>query len=153
MKTRAWLYLAGLLVVGIAGVGYAQYNYPPTSQPAQPQAADVKVELKTAITHAGFSASADALGSVRQHLGHTLNCIEGTKGKNFNQSWGHVCQGQGNGVLADLKAAAGGAPLMLVAEQADSLAVAGVKSKDMAEARYAAKGVAAVLTVIADNLK
>jgi len=152
MKIGARLYLAGLLVVGIAGVGYAQYNYPPTPQPAA-QAADVKVELKTAITHAGFSASADALGSVQQHLGHTLNCIEGTKGKNFNQSWGHVCQGQGNGVLADLKAAAGGAPLMLVAEQADSLAVAGVKSKDMAEARNAAKGVAALLMVIADNLK
>ncbi len=134
-------------------MGYAQYNYPPTPQPSQAQAADVKVELKTAITHAGFAASADALGPVQQHLGHTLNCIEGTKGKNFNQSWGHVCQGQGNGVLADLKAAAGGAPLMLVAEQADSLAVAGVKSKDTAEARNAAKGVGALLTVIADSLK
>ncbi len=40
---------------------------------------------------------------------------------------------------------------MLVAEQADSLALAGVKSKGLAEARNATKGVGALLTVVADN--
>ncbi len=113
----------------------------------------MKTQLKTAITHAGFAGRGDALGSVQQHLGHTLNCIEGTKGRNFNQSWGHVCRGQGNGILVDLKAAQGGGGFMLVAEQADSLALAGVKSKDLAEARNAAKGVGALLTIVADNLK
>jgi hypothetical protein len=53
----------------------------------------------------------------------------------------------------DLKAAQGGAGFMLVAGQADSLALAGVKSKDLAEARSAAKGVGALLAVVADNLK
>lgn len=53
----------------------------------------------------------------------------------------------------DLKATQGGVALMLVAEQADSLAVAGLKSKDLAETRNAAKGVGALLTVVADNLK
>ncbi len=150
MKPGVGVFVAGLVFVGMTGVSYSQYNYPSTPQP---QAGDVKTELKTAITHAGFAAGGDALGSAQQHLGHTLNCIEGAKGKNFNQSWGHVCQGQGNGILADVKAAPGGAALMLVAEQADSLAVAGVKSKDLAEVRNAAKGVGALLTVVADNLK
>ncbi len=158
MKPGVVLFVAGLVVVGMTAVSYSQYNYPSTPQPTNPpppraQAGDVKTELKTAITHAGFAAGGDALGSVQQHLGHTLNCIEGAKGRNFNQSWGNVCQGQGNGILADLKAASGGAALMLVAEQADSLAVAGGKSKDLAEVRNAAKGVGALLTVITDNLK
>ena len=159
MKLVGVLIATGLLVLSIGQMAFSQYNYPSTPQPApstptvQSPAGDVKTELKTAITHAGFSAGADALGSVQQHLGHTLNCIEGTKGRNFNQSWGHVCQGQGNGILVDLKATQGGAAFMLVAEQADSLALAGVKSKDLAEARNAAKGVGALLTVVSDNLK
>lgn len=158
MKPVAVLFVAGLLVLAIVEMSYSQYNYPSTPQPAKPQptqaqSGGVKTELKTAITHAGFAGGGDALAYVRQHLGHTLNCIEGTKGKNFNQSWGHVCQGQGNGILADLKAAQGGAGLMLIARQADSLALAGVKSGDLVEARNAAKGVGALLTVVADNLK
>ncbi len=160
MKFVVGLFVAGLLVLGIGEMSFSQYNYPSTPQPAHPTpkpvqapAADVKTELKTAITHAGFAGGGDALGYVQQHLGHVLNCIEGTKGRNFNQSWGHVCQGQGDGILVDLKVTPGGAALMLVANQADSLAVAGVKSKDLAEARNAAKGVGALLTVLADNLK
>lgn len=158
MKSIVVLFVAGMFVLGIGQIGFSQYNYPynypSTPQPAQPApSGDVKTELKTAITHAGFAGGGETLGSVQQHLGHTLNCIEGTKGRNFNQSWGHVCQGQGNGILVDLKAALGGAGFMLVAEQADSLALAGIKSKDLAEARNAAKGVGALLTVVADNLK
>jgi hypothetical protein len=158
MKPVVVLFVAGLIVLGIGQMSSSQYNYPSTPQPAQPAPSvqtqgGVRTELKTAITHAGFAGGGDALSSVQQHLGHTLNCIEGTKGKNFNRSWGHVCQGQGNGILVDLKAAHGGAEFMLVAGQADSLALAGVKSKDIAEARNAAKGVGALLTVVADNLK
>src|SRR5215472_5291652 len=160
MKPVGVLLAVGVLVLSIGQMGFSQYGpHPPAPQPApstptvQPQAGDVKTELKTAITHAGYSADADAMSSVQQHLGHTLNCIEGSKGRNFNQSWGHVCQGQGNGILVDLKATQGGPALMLVAEQADSLAVAGLKSKDLAETKNAAKGVGALLTVVADNLK
>lgn len=116
-------------------------------------AGDAKSQIKTAITHAGFAAGGTTLSYVQQHLGHALNCLEGTKGKNFNQSWGHVCQGQGNGILEDLKAAPGGADFMLVAQQADALAVAGVGSRNLNEARNAARGVTALLTVIQDNLK
>lgn len=153
MKLATALIVAGLLVSGIAGLSYAQYDYGPRSTPGPAQAADLKAQVKTAITHAGFASGGNVLSSVQQHLGHALNCIEGAQGKNFNQAWGHVCQGQGNGILVDLKTASSGADFTLVAQAADSLAVAGVNSKDLAGVRMAAKGVAALLTIIADNIK
>ncbi len=153
MNRVVTLIVAGLLVSGTGGLSYAQYDYRTRPSPAQAQTADIKTQVKTAITHAGFAGGGNTLSNVAQHLGHALNCIEGANGKNFNQSWGHVCQGQGNGILTDLKAASGGADFMLVGESADNLAVAGVKSKNLAEAKMVAKGVAALLTIIADNLK
>jgi hypothetical protein len=114
---------------------------------------DVKTELKTAVTHAGFAAGGDSMTYVVQHFGHVLNCLEGAKGRNFNQSWGNVCEGQGNGILEDLKAASGGADFALVAQAADTLTAAGVKNKNLGEVKMAAKGVAALLNIIADNLK
>lgn len=150
MRMAAVVIVAGALVFGVTGVSFAPYH----TQSAPPAAAaDVKTQLGTAVTHAGFAADGTSLGYVQQHLGHVLNCVEGTKGKNFNQSWGHVCQGQGNGILVDLKTASGGAAFMLVAESAGGLALDGVKSKELAEAKAAAKGVAALLKVIADSVK
>jgi hypothetical protein len=142
--------VAGALVFGVTGVSFAPYH----TQSAPPAAAvDVKTQLGTAVTHAGFAADGTSMGYVQQHLGHALNCVEGTKGKNFNQSWGHVCQGQGNGILVDLKTASGGAAFMLVAESAGTLASNGLRSKDLTEAKAAAKGVGALLKVVAENLK
>lgn len=114
---------------------------------------DVKAQLATAITHAGFAADGQSVGYVRTHLGHALNCLEGTRGKNFNAAWGNVCQGQGNGILVDLASASGGAVVILVASQADALAMAGTKSANLAEMKVAAKGVVALLKVVAENLK
>lgn len=150
MRMAAVVIVAGTLVFGVPGVSFAPYHT--QSAPPAP-AADVKTQLGTAVTHAGFAADGTSLGYVQQHLGHVLNCVEGTKGKNFNQSWGHVCQGQGNGILVDLKTASGGAAFMLVAEAAGGLALDGVKSKDLTEAKAAAKGVGALLKVVAENLK
>lgn len=123
-----------------------------TSLPAAPPG-DVKAQLATAVTHAGFAGDGQSVGYVRTHLGHALNCLEGMKGKNFNTAWGHVCQGQGNGILVDLASAPGGVAVKLVANQADFLAVAGTRSADLAEMRIAAKGVVALLKVVAENLK
>jgi hypothetical protein len=114
---------------------------------------DLKAQLRTAIQHAGFAAEGDSLGYVRLHLGHTLNCIEGPTGKNFDRGWGNVCQGQGNGIMADLRTAQGGATYRLVIDHADSLAAAGVASRDIPEIKAAAKSVGALLTVISDGLK
>lgn len=111
---------------------------------------DAKTQLVTAITHAGFAGDGQSVGYVRTHLGHALNCLEGSKGKNFNPAWGNVCQEQGNGILIDLASTPGGATVMLVATQAGALAVAGTKS---ANTRIAAKGVRALLRVVTENLK
>jgi hypothetical protein len=152
MKRVTAFGVATVLVFGLAVATYSQYDYPPSS-PARPQGTGVKAQLATAITHAGFAANGDSLGYIRQHLGHALNCLEGPKGPNFNRAWGNVCQGQGNGILVDLKTTAGGAAFLRVAEHADSLASSGVKSADQAEAKIAAKAVGALLTVIQNGLK
>lgn len=112
---------------------------------------DVRSQLRTAIQHAGFAAEGDALGYVRLHLGHTLNCIEGTSGKNFDRAWGHVCQG--NGIAPDLRSTPAGAPYRSIIEHADALAASGVAGRDLAETKAVAKAVRALLTVIADGLK
>ncbi len=140
--------LVGLLVLGLGQVNYAQYQY------NQPRAqADVKTQIQTAVTHAGFAADGTSAAYVQQHLGHVLNCIEGKGGKNFNASWGNVCEGQGSGILTDLKGTSGSAAVMLLVEHADGLAVTGVKSRDLTTARLAAKGVQALLKVVAENVK
>lgn len=152
MRITVALVAAGLVALGASWMSSAQ-EYGNPQPPAQAQGPDLKAQLRTAITHAGFAAGGNAPGYVEQHLGHALNCLEGPRGKNFNQSWGNVCQGQGNGILTDLKAAPGGGDFTLVAEQADALAAAGTKSKNLNEAKMAAKGVGALLSVIADNMK
>jgi hypothetical protein len=138
---------AAFLLVAV-GVAVAQYNY---GQPQQQ--ADVKAQIKTAITHAGFAVSGSTLNYVQQHLGHALNCIEGSKGKNFNASWGNVCEGQGNGILVDLKSAPGGVALVAEAERADSAALAGLKTKNLEETKTAAKSVSDTFTGVLGKLK
>lgn len=151
IRTTTGIALAAALILGVAVAAYAPYH---TQQPpAAAQGANLKQQLSTAVTHSGFAAEGTSLGYVQQHLGHTVNCLEGKQGKNFNASWGHVCEGQGNGILVDLKAVSDGATFKMVAEAAGELALGGVKSKDLNEAKVAAKGVQALLKVIADNLK
>jgi len=93
------------------------------------------------------------MASAVSHLGHVLNCIEGTKGKNFNASWGHVCQGQGDGILTDIKGAKNADNLMLVLEAADNLATAGVKARDLSAVQNAARGTGALLQIVLDGTK
>jgi hypothetical protein len=141
------------VVFGTAAVPHAQGDPAGPLRVAGPSGGDVKAQLNTAIVHAGFAGNGDSMGYVRQHLGHALNCIEGTSGKNFNRAWGHVCQGQGSGILQDLRATPGGPTFTLVIEHADSLAAAGLTRNDLAEARMAAKATAALLSVIEGNLR
>ncbi len=154
MKPVTVIMAVAALVFVAVGVGAAQSNYGNYGPPQAAQGGgDVKTQIRTAITHAGFAASGAALGYVQQHLGHALNCIEGSKGKNFNASWGNVCEGQGSGILVDLKAAPGGAALMPDAEKADTMAIAGLKTKNLDEAKNAAKGVSDALNSVLGKLK
>ncbi|MDQ7844386.1 MAG: hypothetical protein QN141_05475 [Armatimonadota bacterium] len=154
-RIPAVLVAAGLLV-GVAGAAaLGQYggsgggDYGPPAQAGNKAAG----QLRTAIEHAKNSAASQAAAAAVTHLGHALNCIEGTKGKNFNGSWGHVCQGQGDGILTDIKGERNAASVMIVLEAADELAAAGVKSGNLAAVQNAARGVAALLQIVMDGLR
>ncbi len=63
--------------------------------------------FKTAITHAGFAAKYDTMKEVTLHLHHVINCLVGTDDKMFDKAAGNPCQGQGKGIMPDLKAKGG----------------------------------------------
>jgi len=80
----------------------------PQGAVAQSGLAAAKTQLTTAIFHSGELAQrGSAVAASKTHLQHTMNCLEGTKGPNFNAAPGNPCQGQGNGILPDLQAAQG----------------------------------------------
>lgn len=74
--------------------------------PAQAPVTAAKTQLQTAIFHSGELAQrGTAVAGAKTHLQHTINCLEGAKGKNYNAAPGDVCRGQGNGIIPDLQAA------------------------------------------------
>ncbi|MGP0106513.1 hypothetical protein [Rhodoblastus sp.] len=64
-------------------------------------AADAAKEVKTAALHAGMASASDTLQMVRAHLHHTLNCLEGPKGADFDAKAMNPCKGQGMGAIPD----------------------------------------------------
>ena len=108
-------------------------------------AGDPSVELKTAMTHAGFAAKYEALKEVTMHLHHTLNCLVGPQDKLFDASAGNPCQGQGNGYLPDLKAAKGENNAYYDAWWAAQIAGQAVASNNLGAAKSAARLVDQVL--------
>lgn len=109
-----------------------------------------KTQAKTASAHASFAADGSSMSYVKEHLGHTLVCIEGEKGKNVHPAWENVCKGQGNGVLNDLRASKDGAAWIPVAEAADALAVSAMKSTNLAQIKTSARGVSELMRLIAE---
>src|SRR5437879_7872920 len=100
--------------------------------------AAAKTELGTALTHAGFAAQYDAVAEVELHLHHVVNCLEGSAGKNYNMGAGNVCQGQGNGIFADLKdSGMAGAHAAPYAQDRDQAATWGITSAMAKERRRA----------------
>ena len=112
-------------------------------------AAEPAAELKTAITHAGYSAKQEALPGATTHLHHALNCLVGPQGKGFDAAPGNPCQGQGNGYLPDLKASKGETDQYYEALWAARIAEQGLASKNLAETKAASRAVIAVLENIA----
>jgi hypothetical protein len=70
------------VVAGVAGI--AAFT-PPAAL------ADAAEAKSTAATHAGLAANQDAIGGVRTHLHHTLNCLVGPEGEGFDDSVGNPC--------------------------------------------------------------
>jgi len=143
------------LAQGYGGGGGSEPAQPPTPPPpsAAPSDAKVVAQLRTGIEHARNAAGSGAMAGAVSHLGHVLNCIEGSRGRNFNASWGHVCQGQGDGVVNDIKGLRNAENLMLVLESANSLAVAGVRARELGAVQSAARGVGSLLQVVLDGLR
>lgn len=151
-RARLGIVLAVALTFGIAAIAQAPYHTQPQPQPAPPASSGgaFKAQAKVASAHAGFAADGSTASYVKEHIGHVIACIEGSKGKNVNPSWMNPCGGQGSGVLNDLKASKGGDAWMPVAQAADSLAVAALGSANLAQAKNAAKGVSQLMKLVAD---
>lgn len=80
-------------------------------------------QLRTAFAHAGYSSKSKDAKMVHLHLYHTINCLEGRDGKDFNAAAGNPCKGQGNGALTDIS---GHPEIKTLMRQALSLATTAV---------------------------
>jgi hypothetical protein len=97
MRTVRWLVL-GTALAAVAAWGAA---------PSPAAMMGTGEEMKTAITHAGFAEKYDSMNEVSLHLHHVINCLVGPNDKMFDKMAGNPCQGQGNGILPDVKASMG----------------------------------------------
>jgi len=95
--------MARIVMLGIALLAAVTFG----AQAMFAQEMGLATELKTAITHAGFAEKYDTQKEVTLHLHHVLNCLVGSSDKMFDSGAGNPCQGQGNGILADIKAGMG----------------------------------------------
>lgn len=63
--------------------------------------ADAAMQIQTAAQHAQFASQATDLKMADAHLHHTLNCLEGPKGRGFDKKAENPCADQGNGAIPD----------------------------------------------------
>jgi len=119
---------------------------------------DVRKELQTAVYHAGELAQrGNAVAGSKLHLQHVINCLEGPSGANYRQAAGYPCDGQGGGIIPDLKEAAaskmpGADKALKEANLAWMLAVQAVAKTDVNEVQPWAKVVAQHLKAALDAL-
>ena len=91
-----------------------------------------KTELDTAIYHGKASADSGSVDTMKAHLHHVINCIEGSEGKAFDPSEVNPCKGQGNGIIPDLQAAGSqGAQALGHVQEADKIAVSSLGVSDL----------------------
>ncbi len=125
---------------------------------AQDPVAAARAQLTTAIFHAGELAQrGTAVSGTQLHTQHVINCLEGLQGRNFKAAAGHVCQGQGNGILVDLRAAVaagarGAETALKFADVASKLALQAVVMTDVNEAQPWTIVISRQLTIARDAL-
>ena len=133
------------LTLGVTPPALAPYHTRTKVAAANP-ADRAREQLNTAKTHAGFAAGAGSLSGVQQHSGHAVNCLVSADDKRFDKKWGNVCEGQGGGALADLKAAgARGADALKIVEEAAKVGVETLSRNDLAAAQTGAKKLSGML--------
>ena len=97
MRTARWLVL-GTVLAAFATAG---------ARPSPAAMTGMADEIKTAATHAGYAEKYDSMKEVSLHLRHVLNCLVGPGDKRFDKAAGDPCEGQGRGILPDIKASMG----------------------------------------------
>lgn len=142
--------LVGVVVMAVAVLLVSQ------SAPAQ-SVASLKQQLQTATFHAGELAQRGAIAATQTHLQHVVNCLVGPQGTQFNSAPGYPCQGQGNGIIPDLQAAAdagvGGAGKALrFANLSLTLALQAQRMADVNEAQPWALVISRQLKIASDSL-
>ncbi len=148
MKSRAIGLAAAVCVVMLATL--------PSNGAATP-AASAKTQLKTAAFHAGELAQKGTVSATHLHLHHTINCLEGPSGPDFNAQAGYPCQDQGHGAIPDLKAAvaakvAGANAALADANSALRPALQGEATNDAAQAKSLAAQASQRLTRAANEI-
>ncbi|HEY3247782.1 MAG TPA: hypothetical protein VGK88_05780 [bacterium] len=155
MRMAAW-FVAGASILVMTVAAFAQGyggGYDPNPPTGTASGSALMDQFKAAQTHATFAAQSDALASVRSHLAHVVNCLEGSKGANFSAAEMNPCQGMGNGIIPDLVAR--GAPAtkaLSEAREANTAALAALKISDLAQAKAGANKVATLLTAAMKDL-
>jgi len=109
-----------------------------------PAAADAASEIVTAAQHAGLAAQSATIDAVHMHLHHTLNCLVGPNGMDFDKNELNPCKNSGNGAIPDTADAAKQKALEAAADKAR----AGLKENDLAAAQKDASDTEAMLKAI-----
>ena len=117
----------------------------PTSRAAEMGMAE---ELKTAITHAGFAEKYDTMKEVGLHLHHVVNCLVGEADPMYDKTSGNPCQGQGKGILPDIKAKMGEDKEYQVAWWLAHMGSDALKMGNLAQAKAAAHIIGTQLTAM-----
>ncbi len=123
--------MAGAVVLAIGLGGAALPSF----------AADVAKEVSTAADHAGYAADATIIDTTYTHLHHTINCLVGPGGADFDSKAQNPCAAMGNGAIPDSTDAAQKQALQMALEKAK----AGLASNDMAAAKADASAAQAIL--------
>lgn len=105
-------------------------------------------ELKTAITHAGFAEKYDSMKEVGTHLHHVVNCLVGESDPMYDKAAGNPCQGQGKGIMPDIKAKMGEDQGYQVAWWLAHMASDAAKMGNLAQAKAAGHIIGTQLTAM-----
>lgn len=136
MLTARW-FLLGVVLVAFSAFGV---------QPSPAAMSGTGEEIKTAMTHAGFAEKYDTMKEVGLHLHHVLNCLVGPGDKMFDKMAGNPCEGQGKGILPDIKSAMGQDPEYYAAWWLAHIADQALKMGNLAQAKAAAHIIRVQLT-------
>ena len=103
-------------------------------------AAHASDEFEIAAEHAGMAARARQLSMIHLHLQHVLNCLEGSKGRDYREVSGNPCTGVGALQTLPARSANG-----VRARKAIALAQVGITLHDFLPAHYLAQAIYAIL--------